>query len=122
MTTIDMDNSKMLLFLIITVTVGLSLFTASPVKAATKVTTGTAARGPVIQEQPNTGDPTLDKEINKFYSCVSRTHQDPPTRQIVDNCYYQTSIGGIHSSGNSVHTHTIAKDTGPPPGVLVEVP
>jgi hypothetical protein len=122
MTTIDMDNSKMLLFLIITVTVGLSLFTASPVKAATKVTTGTVARGPVIQEQPNTGDPTLDKEINKFYSCISRMHQDPPTRQIVDNCYYQTSIGGIHSSGNSVHTHTIAKDTGPPPGVLVEVP
>jgi hypothetical protein len=77
----------------------------------------------------------LDKEINKFYSCISKTHQDPPTIQIVDNCYSQNSIAGItgpdnHSHNNSnnnnnnnnnIEKHSI-RVAAPPPGVLVEVP
>src|SRR2546426_5174626 len=50
--------------------------------------------GSVAQEQVNTGNSNLDKEINKFYSCISKTHQDPPSIEKVDNCYSQ-ALGGI---------------------------
>ena len=87
----------------------------------------------VIQELVNTGNPTLDKEINKFYSCITKTHQDPPSIQIVDNCYYQTSIGGISGTGNINNNHNqnnnnnpietrSTRISSPPPGVLVDVP
>jgi hypothetical protein len=91
--------------------------------AASNVNGGTTRSGPVVQEQVSTGNPTLDKEINKFYSCISKTHQDPPTKQIVDNCYYQGSIEGISGSGssNNVVTRPTTKPPTPPPGVLVEV-
>ena len=49
--------------------------------------------GPVIQEPVDTGNHHLDKAINKFYNCLSHTHEDPPTVQKVDNCYYQTLSG-----------------------------
>src|SRR6266487_556436 len=87
----------------------------------------------VIQELVNTGNPTLDKEINKFYSCITKTHQDPPSIQIVDNCYYQTSIGGISGTSNINNNHNqnhnnnpvetrSTRISSPPPGVLVDVP
>ena len=89
----------------------------------------------VIQEQVNTGNPILDKEINKFYGCISKTHQDPPTIQIVDNCYSQNSISGISGPGsinhhyNNNNNNNIQKPSKSnsriataPPGVLVEVP
>jgi hypothetical protein len=50
--------------------------------------------GPIIQEPVDTGNYHLDKAINKFYNCLSHTHEDPPTVQKVDNCYYQTLSGG----------------------------
>jgi hypothetical protein len=55
---------------------------------------GHGGAGPVIQEPVDTGNPHLDKAINKFYNCLSHTHEDPPTLQKVDNCYYQTLSGG----------------------------
>ena len=51
---------------------------------------GYGGAGPVIQEPVDTGNPHLDKAINKFYNCLSHTHDDPPTIQKVDGCYYQT--------------------------------
>src|SRR5215813_13165357 len=51
---------------------------------------GHGGAGPVIQEPVNTGNPHLDKAINKFYNCLSYTHEDPPTVQKTDTCYYQT--------------------------------
>jgi hypothetical protein len=51
---------------------------------------GYGGAGPVIQEPVDTGNPHLDKAINKFYNCLSHTHEDPPTVQKVDDCYYQT--------------------------------
>jgi hypothetical protein len=54
---------------------------------------GYGGKGPVIQEPVDTGNPHLDKAINKFYSCLSHTHEDPPTIQKVDVCYFQT-LGG----------------------------
>jgi len=55
--------------------------------------------GPVIQEPVNTGKHDLDKAINKFYDCLSHTHEDPPTVQNTDTCYYQTvgSNGGTQT-------------------------
>ena len=50
--------------------------------------------GPIIQEPVNTGNSHLDKAINKFYNCISRTHEDLPTIEKVDNCYYQALGGG----------------------------
>ena len=78
--------------------------------------------GSVAQEQVSTGNYNLDKEVNKFYSCISKTHQDPPSIEKVDNCYYQGSgasdnggptTGGIgtsnttptSTSGSSNHHH-----------------
>ena len=55
---------------------------------------GQGGTGPVIQEPVDTGNYHLDKAINKFYNCLSHTHEDPPTLQKVDNCYYQTLSGG----------------------------
>jgi hypothetical protein len=52
----------------------------------------------VVQEQVSTGNLNLDKEINKFYHCISKTHADPPSIQSVDNCYHQTSIGDHQTS------------------------
>ena len=57
---------------------------------------GPGGAGPVIQEPVDTGNPHLDKAINKFYNCLSHTHEDPPTVQRTDDCYYHTlgSNGG----------------------------
>ena len=55
---------------------------------------GHGGAGPVIQEPVDTGNHHLDKAINKFYNCLSHTHEDPPTIEKVDNCYYQTLSGG----------------------------
>jgi len=51
---------------------------------------GSGYGGPVIQEPVTTGNSHLDKAINKFYNCISKTHEDPPTIEKVDNCYYNT--------------------------------
>jgi len=51
---------------------------------------GHAGTGPVIQEPVSTGNRDLDKAINKFYDCLSHTHEDPPTVPKTDTCYYQT--------------------------------
>lgn len=50
-----------------------------------------ASSGPVIQEAVNTGNPDLDKQINKFYSCISKITHEPqePGKAEVDNCYFQ---------------------------------
>jgi hypothetical protein len=55
---------------------------------------GHGAAGPVIQEPVDTGNHHLDKAINKFYNCLSHTHEDPPTIEKVDDCYYKTLGGG----------------------------
>jgi hypothetical protein len=84
----------------------------------------------VIQLPVNTGDPTLDKQINKFYSCVSKTHLDPPSKDQVDGCYFQF-LGGHggnsqSDSGHKASTHTQTqgkpKFDDSPTGMLVEVP
>jgi hypothetical protein len=92
----------------------------------------------VVQEQVSTGNLSLDKEINKFYHCISKTHEDPPSIQSIDNCYYQTSIGDYQTStggtsdggGNrniqynndEPHSSTVGiLRAVPPPGVLVDV-
>ncbi|PWU79447.1 MAG: hypothetical protein DLM72_17325 [Candidatus Nitrosopolaris wilkensis] len=131
--TIDMPSSVLLM--LIATTIGLSLLMTnnfvSSSMAASKGNGGAGA-GPVVQEQVNTGNPALDKAINKFYSCISKTHQDPPSIQIVDDCYYQNSIGGTSGPGtktyniNNIETHSTPTSSSripsPPPGVLVEVP
>jgi hypothetical protein len=59
---------------------------------------GYGGAGPVIQEPVDTGNPHLDKAINKFYNCLSDTHEDPPTVQKGDDCYHQTvGSNGVQS-------------------------
>ncbi len=60
---------------------------------------GYGGAGPVIQEPVDTGNLHLDKAINKFYNCLSHTHEDPPTIEKVDGCYHQTlgSNGGTQT-------------------------
>jgi len=50
---------------------------------------GHGGAGPVIQEPVDTGNPHIEA-VNKFYNCLSHTHEDPPTTQKTDTCYYQT--------------------------------
>src|ERR671923_1016194 len=95
-------TSAILLSLLIT-----SVTLTNPAIASTKVSKGRGG-GSVTQEQVNTGNPILDKEINQFYSCISKTHQDPPTIEKVDNCYYQTIGGGTNSGGASGSSSTDA--------------
>jgi len=56
--------------------------------------------GSVSQEKVSTGDSGLNKGINNFYSCVSKTHKDPPTIEKVDSCYYK-GVGGGSSIGTN---------------------
>jgi hypothetical protein len=42
---------------------------------------GHGGAGPVIQEPVDTGNPHIDKAVNKFYNFLSHTHEDPPTIQ-----------------------------------------
>jgi len=128
----------LLLLILVASIMGLSVLTTNwYFKSVMAVSIGNTGGALVIQEQVNTGNPILDKEINKFYSCISKTHQDPPIIQIVDNCYSQNSIAGI--TGPGVHNHNNNNSNNnnnnnnnieapstriatPPPGVLVEVP
>jgi hypothetical protein len=81
----------------------------------------------VILIPVNSGDPALDKQINKFYSCISKTHMDPPTKDQLDSCYLQ-NVGGQSSGSQSSGSHTQSqkfsksKIDSSPPGMLVEVP
>ena len=92
----------------IAATIGLSILTTSisvnSALARSKYESGYGGMGyggtgPVIQEPVDTGNHHLDKAINKFYNCLSHTHEDPPTVQKVDDCYYQTlgSNGGTQT-------------------------
>jgi hypothetical protein len=128
----------LLLLILIASIMGLSTLTTNwYFKSVMAVSIGNGGGASVIQELVNTGSPILDKEINKFYSCISKTHQDPPIIQIVDSCYSQNSIAGITGPGNHNHNNnnnnnnndiikTPSKSNSrfatPPPGVLVEVP
>ena len=93
-----MNESKSIVLLMIVIATGLSLVTtnsfAAPVMASAK------GGGSVVQEQVKTGNSNLDKEINKFYNCISKTHQDPPSIEKVDNCYYQALDASAYSSGS----------------------
>jgi hypothetical protein len=98
-------TSAIILSLLIT-----SVTLTNPAMASTKVSKGRGG-GSVTQEQVNTGNPILDKEINQFYSCISKAHQDPPTIEKVDSCYYQT-MGGISSSSASIASNYGLAGTG----------
>jgi hypothetical protein len=82
----------------------LSLLTTS-ITLTTPAMASSKGGGSVTQEQVSTGNSNLDKEINKFYSCISKTHQDPPAIEKVDNCYSQalggSGIGGAISASDS---------------------
>lgn len=100
--TTTMNAKGVLLFL----ASGITLLLLTTTSLATSVigSSKAAGGGSVVQEKINSGDPTLDKKINRFYSCISKTHQDPPPIGKVDNCYYQT-LDGIGSSGASTESN-----------------
>jgi hypothetical protein len=107
---------------------GADAFSSS--KTSSPSSSSHSTKGSAVIEVPvNSGDPAIDKHISKFYSCVSKTHLDPPSKDQVDTCYFQI-VGG--DSGNSQssrdttsthsHSHSISKIDNDPPGMLVEVP
>jgi hypothetical protein len=89
----------------------LSLLTTS-ITIITPAMASSKGGGSVAQEQISTGNSNLDKEVNKFYSCISKTHQDPPSIEKVDNCYYQ-GLGGSDIGGGASTRGIIAGDTSP---------
>ena len=96
----------LILPLLIASIMGLSILTTNwYFNSVMAVSLGNGGGASVIQELVNTGNPILDKEINKLYSCISKTHQDPPIIQIVDSCYSQNSIAVITGPGNHNHNH-----------------
>ena len=89
---------KLILAMFVLVIV-LALVTNSPIViSALAVSSGVA--GPVIQEAVNTGNPELDKQVNKFYGCISKITHEPqePGKVEVDNCYFQIFGGSINNS------------------------
>jgi hypothetical protein len=103
-----MSRNRSVFFIAAAMTVFLltnSITLTTPAMASSK------GGGSVAQEQVSTGNSNVDKEINKFYSCISKTHQDPPSIDKVDNCYYQTS-GGSDSGGTTTSIITTS-GTGP---------
>lgn len=70
--------------------IGLALVTNSRTVISAQASSSVSS-GPVIQEAVNTGNPDLDKQINKFYSCISKITHEPqePGKAAVDNCYFQ---------------------------------
>ena len=61
---------------------------------------GSSSSGQVIQEAVNTSNPELDKQVNKFYDCVSKITHEPqePGKAEVDNCYFQIFGGSFDNS------------------------
>ena len=125
----------LLLLILIAFIMGLSVLTTNwYLKPVMAVSIGNTGRAFIIQEQVNTGNPVLDKEINKFYSCISKTHQDPPIIQIwtiAIQIQYQNNGPGNHNHNNNSNNNNNNNDiiktpssrsATPPPGVLVEVP
>jgi hypothetical protein len=77
--------------------VAISLLTAFVALTTSAIASGKGGGGgAVAQVKVNSGNPNLDKEVSKFYNCISKTHQDPPTIDQIYNCYYQ-SLGGSGS-------------------------
>jgi hypothetical protein len=101
-----MYPNRALLFIATAIT--LSLLTTS-ITLITPAMASSKGGGSVAQEQVSTGNSNVDKEINKFYNCISKTHQDPPSIEKVDSCYDQglggsdsgSTTGGITTSGTS---------------------
>ena len=93
-------SNSALLFIAAAVT--LSLLTTSTA-LTTPAVASSKGGGSVVQEQVNTGNSGLDIEINKFYNCISKTHQDPPSINKVDNCYSQ-AFGGGYSGGSTTNS------------------
>ena len=91
------------LLILIAIIIGLSILTINIsinfAMARRAHGAGHSALPPVIQEQVNSGNPNLDKQINKFYHCISKTHEDPPSIQAVDDCYSQNSVGYYQGPG-----------------------
>jgi hypothetical protein len=107
---------------------GADAFSSS--KTSSPSSSSHSTKGSAVIEVPvNSGDPALDKHISKFYSCVSKTHLDPPSKDQVDTCYFQfvgVDSGNSQSSRDTTsthsHSHSISKIDNDPPGMLVEVP
>ena len=89
---------KLILAMFVLVIV-LALVTNSRIVISALAVSGGVA-GPVIQEAVNTGNPELDKQVNKFYGCISKITHEPqePGKAEVDNCYFQIFGGSINNS------------------------
>ena len=94
-------NRAVYLSFFLSAAVAISLLTAF-VDLTTAAMASGKGGGAVAQVKVNSGNSNLDKEVNKFYNCISKTHQDPPTLDQIYNCYYQ-SLGG--SSGISMSNY-----------------
>lgn len=95
-------NRAVYLSFFLSAAVAISLLTAfvDLTTAAMASGKGGGGGGAVAQVKVNSGNSNLDKEVNKFYNCISKTHQDPPTLDQIYNCYYQ-ALGGSGSSSTS---------------------
>jgi len=99
-----MSPNRTVFFIVSAITLSL-LITSNTL--TTSAMGSTKGGGSVVQEQVRTGNSSLDKEINKFYNCISKTHQDHPSITKVDKCYSQTLggsdiVGGINTIDSGV--------------------
>jgi len=85
-----MSPNALVFFIVSAITLSLLI---TSITFTTSAMASSKGGGSVAQEQVRTGNSSLDKEINKFYSCISKTHQDPPSIEKVENCYSQ-ALGG----------------------------
>ena len=100
-----------MVFFLAAAAITLSFSTISMALTIPAMASSSKGGGSVDQEKVNTGNPNLDKQINKFYNCISKTHQDPPTIEKVYNCYYQSLGDGTTANYGVTGTDTRATST-----------
>ncbi len=106
-----MSPNTTVFFIVSAITLSLLI---TSITFTTSAMASTKGGGSVVQEQVRTGNTSLDKEINKFYSCISKTHQDPPSLEKVDNCYSLAFGGsGIAGGTNTIDSGVTGAGTSP---------
>jgi hypothetical protein len=97
---------KLILTMLVLIMVLAHVTNGGIVISALAVSSGSS--GPVLLEAVKTGKPDLDKQVNKFYGCISKITHEPqePDKGQVDNCYFQI-FGGSSNNTSGITSQTL---------------
>jgi hypothetical protein len=95
-------NIKTISLVAIALFISLALITAFSIAIPTALASSSGGAVPLVPIK--TGNAKLDKDINKFYSCIKKTghtggNNPEPSRDEVNNCYLKVFTGSSGRSG-----------------------